>query len=82
MKFQVGKFTCELSLDDDGRVHTRWFLGNGCRIEPPKYLDAANRRQYRAQRDAFLARAGKLPARLSPRAGASWDALQRVASHE
>jgi hypothetical protein len=82
MKFQAGKFTCELSLDDDGRVQTRWFLSNGRRIEPPHYLDAADRRQYRAQRDAFLARAGKLSTRLGPRGATNWGTLQQVAPHE
>jgi hypothetical protein len=55
----------------------RWFLGNGRGIEPPKYRDAVDRRQYRAQRDAFLARAEKLPGRL--RRHASWRALLWIA---
>jgi hypothetical protein len=29
MQFLVGKFTCEMSLDDDGYVVTRWFLSDG-----------------------------------------------------
>ncbi len=78
MKFEVGKFVCEMSLDDDGRVQTRWFLRNGRRTEPPHYLDAADRRQYRAQRDAFLRRMGKPPARLAAKS-TSWLALQRLA---
>ncbi|HLK83381.1 MAG TPA: hypothetical protein VKT99_18080 [Xanthobacteraceae bacterium] len=82
MRFQVGKFICELSLDDDGRVRTRWYLGNGRAVEPPKYLDAADRRQYRAGRDAFLRRIGKPPTRLGLRPATSWGALQRVAPHE
>jgi hypothetical protein len=64
VQFQVGKFLCELSLDDDGRVQTRWFLRSGRKTEAPKYLDAADRRQYRAGRDAFLRVTGKAPARL------------------
>jgi hypothetical protein len=47
--------------------------------EPPKYLDAADRRQYRAGRDAFLRAAGKLPARLGPQAAGSWRTLRRLA---
>jgi hypothetical protein len=79
MKFQVGRFTCEMSLDDHGGVQARWSLANGRRIEPPKYLDAADRRQYRTGRDAFLRAAGKLPGRLSPQASVSWRTLRRIA---
>jgi hypothetical protein len=76
MKFQVGMFLCELSLDDGG-VEARWFLADGRRIEPPKYLDAADRRQYRVGREEFLRRAGKAPARLPT--GSSWTTLRRLA---
>jgi hypothetical protein len=79
MQFQVGKLVCELSLDGDGEVQTRWFLTNGRRTEAPKYLAARERRQYRAGRDAFLRAAGKLPARLGPQALASWRTLRRLA---
>jgi len=48
MRFQVGKFTCELARDDDGRLQMRWIP------EPPKYLNRAERRQYQAGRAAFL----------------------------
>jgi hypothetical protein len=78
MRFQVGKLVCELSLDESGRVLTRWFLKNGRRTEAPKYLAARERRQYRAGRDAFLRRVGRLPARLGPPA-ATWRTLQRIA---
>jgi len=78
MIFQVGRFTCEMSIDDDGGVLTRWFLRGGRKTEPPLYLDAADRRQYRAGRDSFLRAAGKLPARLGP--ATSWRALRRVAT--
>jgi hypothetical protein len=75
MRFQVGKFLCELSLDDDGRVQTR--CRSGRKTEPPEYLDVADRRQYRAGREAFLRAAGKLPARLST--GSSWwRTLRRI----
>ncbi len=37
MKFQVGKFTCEVLLGDDGKLVVRWFP------EPPKYLNKAER---------------------------------------
>jgi len=67
-----------MSLDDSGSVQTRWFLRGGRKTEPPKYLDAADRRQYRAGRDAFLRRAGKSPARL-PTGSTSWRALRRLA---
>jgi hypothetical protein len=77
MKFQFGKLVCELSLGSDGSVETRWFRRDGRRTEAPQYLDAADRRQYRAGRDAFLRAAGKLPARFST--GTSWCALQRLA---
>jgi hypothetical protein len=53
MRFQVGKLVCELALDESGGVETRWFLNNGRRTELPKYLDAADRKQYRAGRDAL-----------------------------
>jgi hypothetical protein len=77
MRFQVGKFFSEMSLDKDGSVQTRWFLRSGRKTEPPKYLDAADRSQYRAGRDAFLRAAGKAPARLPT--GASWRTLRRIA---
>jgi hypothetical protein len=79
MRFQVGKLTCEMSLDNHGQVVTRWFLRGGRKTEPPKYLDATERRQYRAGRDAFLRAAGKLPTRLGPHATASWRTLRRLA---
>ena len=77
MRFQVGRFTCEMSLDASGRVQTRWFLRGGRKTEPPKYLDAADRRQYRDRRDAFLRVAGKLPTRLEPGAARSLGTLRR-----
>ncbi len=49
MKFQVGPFTCELSRDDNGKMRAAW------QPEPPKYLNLAERRQYRAGRAAFNA---------------------------
>jgi hypothetical protein len=79
MRFQVGRLFCEMSLDGDGRVQTQWSLGNGRRTEPPKYLDAADRRQYRAGREAFLRGANKLSVRLGPQAARSWRALRRLA---
>jgi hypothetical protein len=77
MRFQVGKLVCELALDESGGVETRWFLNNGRRTEPPKYLDAADRKQYRAGRDAFLRAAGKVRARLPT--GSTWRTLRRLA---
>ena len=77
MRFQVGRFTFEMSIHDDGSVQTRWFLRGSRKAEAPLYLDAANRRQYRAGRDAFLSAVGKLPARLGP--AASWRTLRRLA---
>jgi hypothetical protein len=79
MKFQVGKLVCELSLDGDGRVEARWFDSHGRKIKPPHYLDAADRRQYRAGREAFLRGANKLSVRLGPQAARSWRALRRIA---
>jgi hypothetical protein len=76
MRFQVGRFTCEMSLDDDGSVQTRWFLRGGRKTEPPLYLDAADRRQYRAGRDAFLRAAGCFD-KLST--APSWRTLRRLA---
>jgi hypothetical protein len=78
MRFQVGRLFCEMSLAGDGRVQTRWFR-SGRRTEPPKYLDAADRRQYRVGRDAFLRGANKLSVRLGPQAARSWRALRRLA---
>jgi hypothetical protein len=77
MRFQVGKFFCEMSLDADGSVQTRWFLRSGRKSEPPKYLDADDRRQYRTGREAFLRASGKLPARLPTRS--TWRTLRRMA---
>jgi hypothetical protein len=51
MKFQVGRFTCELSLDDRGDVEATWLPWR------PKYLSRDERVQYRAGRAAFLERA-------------------------
>jgi hypothetical protein len=51
MKFQVGRFTCELSLDGRGEVEATW------RPWRPKYLSRDEREQYQAGRAAFLERA-------------------------
>jgi hypothetical protein len=50
MRFQVGKFVCELSRNHTGKVLATWFR----RAEPPKYLNRGERGQYRAGRAAFL----------------------------
>jgi hypothetical protein len=50
MRFQVGKFVCELSHGHTGKVLTTWFR----RAEPPKYLNRGERVQYQAGRSAFL----------------------------
>jgi hypothetical protein len=73
MGFQVGKFICEMSFDATGKVVTTW------RPKTPLYLNRADRRQYRAGRDAFLRAAGKLPAWLGPQPATSWRALRRIA---
>jgi hypothetical protein len=73
MKFQVGRFTCEMSLDHTGKAVTTWWP------KAPKYLDAADRRQYRGGRDAFLRTEGKLPTRLGQHSGTSWRTLRRLA---
>ena len=52
MKFQVGRFTCELSRSYTGGVVVTWFR----RTEPPKYLTRGERDQYHAGRAAFLER--------------------------
>jgi hypothetical protein len=54
MQFLVGKFTCEISLDDDGSVVTRWFRSDGRGADVPKYLNRAERKQYQAGREAFM----------------------------
>jgi hypothetical protein len=51
MKIRVGRFTCELSLNDRGEVEATWLPGQ------PRYLSREERAQYRAGRAAFLARA-------------------------
>ena len=79
MRFQVGRFTCEVSVNDHGRVQMCWFLRGGRKTGSPKYLDAADRRQYRAGRNAFLSAAGKLPAQLGPQPAVSWRTLRRLA---
>ena len=53
MQFLVGKFTCEMSLDDGGNMVTTWFL-SGRGADAPKYLNRAERKQYQAGRKAFL----------------------------
>jgi len=50
MKFRVGTFTCELSLDDGGHVQAQWLPWQ------PKYLNKDERVQYQAGRAAFLSR--------------------------
>jgi hypothetical protein len=37
MKFQVGRFTCEVLLGEDGKMRVRWLPGR------PKYLNKAER---------------------------------------
>jgi hypothetical protein len=50
MKFQVGKFTCEILLDADGKIEILRSL------EPPKYLNRVERDQYQAAAAGFLAK--------------------------
>jgi hypothetical protein len=50
MKIQVGRFTCELSLNDRSEVEATWLPWQ------PKYLSREERAQYRAGRAAFLER--------------------------
>ena len=50
MKFQVGKFTCEVLLGEDGKMRVKWLPG------PPKYLNKAERDQYNAGVAKFLER--------------------------
>jgi hypothetical protein len=48
MRFQVGRFTCEMGLDASGEVKVEW------QPRRPLYLNPAERRQYQASRKAFL----------------------------
>ncbi len=48
MKFQVGRFTCEVLVDDDGKLLVKWLP------EPPKYLNKAERDQYQTGVAEFL----------------------------
>jgi hypothetical protein len=48
MRFQVGRFTCEMWLDASGQVKVEW------QPRRPLYLNPAERRQYQASRKAFL----------------------------
>jgi hypothetical protein len=50
MKIQVGRFTCELSVNDRGEVEATWLPWQ------PRYLSREERAQYRAGRAAFLER--------------------------
>jgi hypothetical protein len=50
MQIQVGRVTCELSLDDRGEVRARWLPWQ------PRYLTRDEREQYQAGRVAFLER--------------------------
>jgi hypothetical protein len=36
MQFLVGKFTCEMSLDDGGNVVARWFRSDARAADVPK----------------------------------------------
>jgi hypothetical protein len=47
MKFQIGRFTCEVLLDG-GKLKIEWLP------EPPKYLSRDEREQYQAGIAAFL----------------------------
>jgi hypothetical protein len=50
MKFQVGKFICEVLLGEDGKRLVKWLPGT------PKYLNKAERHQYQAGLAEFLER--------------------------
>ena len=50
MKFQVGRFTCEVLLGEGGKMRVKWLPG------PPKYLNKAERDQYNAGVAKFLER--------------------------
>jgi hypothetical protein len=69
MKIQVGRFTCELSLDDRGEVEAAWLPSR------PRYLSRDEREQYRAGRAAFLERARSAKAVAIPLALPSLQAL-------
>jgi hypothetical protein len=48
MRFQVGKFVCELSVNEGGTVLAKWAP------ETPKYLNKDERAQWQAGLTAFL----------------------------
>jgi hypothetical protein len=48
MRFQVGRFTCEMRLDASGEVKVQW------QPRRPLYLNPAERREYQAGREAFM----------------------------
>jgi hypothetical protein len=48
MRFQVGKFVCELSVNEGGTVLAKWMP------ETPKYLNKDEREQWQAGLTAFL----------------------------
>ncbi len=50
MRFQVGRFTCEVLLSEDDKMRVKWLPGQ------PKYLNRAERAQYQAGLDEFLER--------------------------
>jgi hypothetical protein len=50
MKFQVGRFMCEPSLNDRGEVEATWLPWQ------PRYLNREERAQYRTGRAAFWER--------------------------
>jgi hypothetical protein len=52
MRFQVGRFICEMSLDDSGKVKTRWLPWQ------PRYLNGGERSQYQTGRATFLKSVG------------------------
>lgn len=53
MRIRVENFTCNMSLDDGGRVKVEWLPWR------PKYLDRAERAQYAASRATFLKNLGR-----------------------
>jgi hypothetical protein len=67
MKFQVGRFICELSRDVSGEVKVEW------QPRQPLYLNQVERRQYQAGRAAFLGQPSNI--------GAAGDRAATVKSH-
>src|SRR5260370_647036 len=72
MRFQVGKFVCELSVNEGGTVLAKWLP------ETPKYLNKEERAQWQAGLTAFLNSLIKDARQLDHRSNASTTLVKNL----